>query len=330
MNSLSLLSRSAELPQAGLTYCYSVYGLRIRTPIPLTIPAIPAESTCDIEVLAGDPLVFEESLRDLALNSDWAQAHRLPEGWFYGRFKGMFDFLVSPDGCRIYYRPLGQFSTASFEAYLLGLLMKAVVIKRGEQSLHASSVIVDGKAVAFLGASGFGKSSLAASFVSVAFPLLTDDVLRLEEDGRGFWAYPGPARLKLLPDEARQCLDGACAGVPMDPMADKWLFPVSAELQCHRGAPLAAIYCLIGPAKAREAKHIAIEALEPREALPEILRGIHVDRVVEPHRITPRFDAAGRIASAVPVRRLTYPRVLALLPDVRNAILADIRGLRVA
>ena len=256
MNSSPLLAKTDGLPQHGSSHCYSVYGLRVRTTIPLTIPELPEESSCDIDVLAGDPVFFEESRRHLNLKSDWAQAHRLPGRWVYARIDGMFDFLISPDGSQILYRLLAELSMASFETYLLGLLMKAVLIKRDIHSLHASSVVIDGKAVAFLGISGFGKSSLAACFVSAGYPLLTDDVLRLDEDS-GVWAYPGPACLKLLPD-ARCWLDGSCAGVPMDPGSDKWLFPVAAELQSGSRAPLAAIYCMMGPERAREAKQIGL------------------------------------------------------------------------
>ena len=324
MNSTPFLAKTHGLPQHRLSHCYSVYGLRLRTPIPLTIPELPEESSCDIDVLAGDPVFFEESLRHLNLNSDWAQAHRLPARWVYARIDGMFDFLISPDGSQVFYRLSGELSMASFETYLLGLLMKAVLIKRDIHSLHASSVVIDGKAVAFMGSSGFGKSSLAACFVSAGYPLLTDDVLRLDEDS-GVWAYPGPACLKLLPD-ARHCwLDGSCEGVPMDHGSDKWLFPVAAELQWRSRAPLAAIYCMIGSERARDAKHICIDALKPGEALLEVFCGIYTDSVVEPDRVTHPMDAARRIADAVPVRRLTYPWHLGSLLDVRNAILADAR-----
>jgi hypothetical protein len=326
LNKPALLAKADEPKQGQVSRCYSVYGLRVRTTIPLTIPELPGESSWDIDVLAGDPLLFEESVRNVPLNSDWAQAHPLPGRWIYARLKGTFDFLISPDGSQVFYRSLGELSATSFETYLLGLLMKAVFIKRDIQSLHASSVVVDGKAIAFLGSNGFGKSSLAACFVSAGYPLLTDDLLRLDWDTGCIWAYAGPACLKLLSD-SRQRLDGSSAGIPMDPAAEKWLFRVTGDLQGQIRRPLAAIYCMIGPERAREAKRIVIDTLERRDALHEILCGTHTDRVVEPDRVTSPFDAAKRIVETVSVRRLAYPWELALLSDVRNAILADVRGL---
>ncbi len=326
MKSPELVGKASEIPRRGITHCYSAYGLRVRTTIPLNIPELPGESSYDIDVLEGDPVLFEESLQHLTLNSDWAQAHRLPGRWLYARIENLFDFLVSPDGSQVFYRPLGEFSTASFEAYLLGILMRTVLIKRGIHSLHASSVVVDGRAVAFLGSNGFGKSSLAACFVSEGYPLLTDDVLRLDEDGGRVWAYPGPACLKLLPD-ARRWLDRSTTGVPMDPGADKWLFPLTANLKCSERVPLAAIYCMTGPENAREAKRISIETLKPREALTEVIYGTQTDPIVEPDRVTHPMDAAKRITDAVTVRRLAYPWGLELLSDIRNVILENVRGL---
>ena len=78
--------------------------------------------------------------------------------------------------------------------------------------------------------------------------------------------------------------------------------------------PLAAIYCTIGPEKARLARHISIEALKQREALAEILYGTHTDRVVEPDRVTSPFDAAKRIVEAVPVRCLTLSLGVGIAP----------------
>lgn len=50
---------------------------------------------------------------------------------------------------------------------------------RGETSLHASAVARDGRALAFLGRSGDGKSTLAAHLCQHGFDLVADDVLRI-------------------------------------------------------------------------------------------------------------------------------------------------------
>jgi hypothetical protein len=47
-------------------------------------------------------------------------------------------------------------------------------------------------------------------------------------------------------------------------------------------------------------------------------------RVVHPARLERQFKQMTRLASVVPVKELSYPRVLADLPKLRDAILADL------
>ena len=65
-------------------------------------------------------------------------------------------------------------------------------------------------AVAFLGDSGFGKSSLAAYLLSAGDRLVTDDLLLLQES-EGFLAYPGPPRIKLFRTWPANSLEGLLA-----------------------------------------------------------------------------------------------------------------------
>jgi len=74
------------------------------------------------------------------------------------------------------------------------------LVKMGYEPLHAATVVVDGRAVAFLGASTFGKSSLATCFVASGFPLLTDDTLRLEERDGHYVAFSRAGASKIAPE----------------------------------------------------------------------------------------------------------------------------------
>lgn len=82
--------------------------------------------------------------------------------------------------------------------YLLGSAMGLLLHQRGLLPLHAGAVEIDGRAIAFMGASGTGKSTLAAWFHDRGHGFLADDVLvvRFGDDG---WpvALPGMPRLRL-------------------------------------------------------------------------------------------------------------------------------------
>lgn len=63
--------------------------------------------------------------------------------------------------------------------YLLGSAMGMLLHQRGILPLHANTVVIGGKAVAFMGQSGAGKSTLAAWFHDHGHMVLGDDVCAL-------------------------------------------------------------------------------------------------------------------------------------------------------
>lgn len=65
-------------------------------------------------------------------------------------------------------------------------------------SLHAASIVINDKAILFCGASGRGKSSIAAYFYSKGYHVLADDVTNcgFNESGE-LLAYPSVPRIKL-------------------------------------------------------------------------------------------------------------------------------------
>ena len=82
---------------------------------------------------------------------------------------------------------------------MLGQALSFALVRQGFEPLHATVVVVDDHAVAFLGGNAFGKSSLAACFLEAGYRLLTDDLLILRESSDRILAYPGPPRIKLFP-----------------------------------------------------------------------------------------------------------------------------------
>ena len=326
------LSHTAEsldvprLPAIDSLYDYSLYGLHLRGPIPLTLPRASAEDCVDVEFLPAEPGQFADALSQLSLdNSDWIHHHQLGGGWNYIRYDEMFDFLVAPAGDRIFYRLLGPFSVEAFQTYALGRVFSFALVKLGIEPLHAAAVVVNGQAVAFLGASAFGKSSVAACFVAGNHRLLTDDILRLQEEHGQFVAFPGPPRLKLFPRMARSFLGDSSRGVHMNPRAAKFVFPLSAQQSHSAPAPLAAIYALTSPRDVYRRQSIQIGSHSPMEMLLKVLSFTHNHDLTDGDRLERQFEAARRLIDVVPVRKLSYPRVLASLPEVRDAVLADLQ-----
>jgi hypothetical protein len=185
-------------------------------------------------------------------------------------------------------------------------------------------VVIDGKAVGFLGSSGFGKSSLAACCLEAGHRLLTDDLLVLQETPGGFQAYPGPPRIKLFAEMAGRFLGEAMSGIPMNSESEKLVMPLDSEKICSDPVPLAALYAITAPGETAVAPGIRIERVSSREAFVLLMNNVFNYVIADPPRLQRQFRAMTALAAVAPVKRLAYPRLANTLPSVREAIVADL------
>lgn len=303
---------------------HRLYGLRVASPWPLPGPRLPRKGACDIELFAGSAALFRKVPAVEPEAGKWFHYKEMGDGSFYLWWQELFDFLVSRDGRRIACRPLARASREVFQTYLLAQVLGFSLLKQGREPLHATTVAVDGKAVAFLGDCGYGKSTLAAEFLRAGGRLLTDDVLVVKRSGKKLLAFPGPARLKLFPHVAKGVLGTRVNGVPMNPLTAKIILPLGADQAQSGPAPLRAMYVIAPEWKGRPRSRISIRAISQKNAALELLRNTFNTMVVEPERLERQLQHAARVAAAVPIRRLSYPRKLSALPAVRERILADL------
>src|SRR5262249_15929080 len=144
---------------------------------------------------------FLTATADAAFDStsdSWHRYASLPDGTTYVRWDRVGEILVASDGRSITCRRAEGSSAESFQVSMLGQGLSFAPGKQGFEPLHATAVVVGDQAVAFLGESGHGKSSLAACFLEAGHRLLTDDLLLLQEAHGRIIAYPGPPRIKLF------------------------------------------------------------------------------------------------------------------------------------
>ena len=307
---------------------YQLYGLVIESPIPLSCPTPRSRRQPDVRLHAGRPAQFEEARRLFQLSSTphgWFECRRLTGGATYLRWAHLFEFLISSDGRTIEYRRLEKATHDSLTTYLLGQVLSFSLLSFGYEPLHATAVVIDGEAVAFLGDCGYGKSTLGAAFVARGFSILTDDVLALESRGDTWIAHAGPPRLKLFPSVARKVLARTNGG-PLNAETSKLVLPLNAGEASDTAVPIRALYVLSDPARraGRAPSHIRIAPLSGQEAFLEVTRAafnlIQVDRA----RLTNQFATATRLVCDVPLRRLTYPRTLSSLGAVCDAVINDV------
>src|SRR4030095_9116966 len=96
---------------------------------------------------------------------------------------GRADFLLQPDGRSIVGYRRARVAIGTFRHLFLDQVLPLVLSHRGVTVLHASAFAGSRGAVALIGATGVGKSTLAASFGTNGWPVIADDALVLRARG---------------------------------------------------------------------------------------------------------------------------------------------------
>lgn len=186
-----------------------LYGLNIRSEVPVPGRAAPAGTPPDLEIFYGPAVPPQEAppeghvLAHHKLAPDkWYTFARLPDGSFLLRIANVCDFLVDAELRQAQVRAVSGGLSRLVPVFAAGALPSFVLIMKGQPILHASAVDIGGKVLAFMGSSGMGKSTMATLCCAVGGRLVTDDVLRLTT-GPGPRCYLGPQELRLraLADE---------------------------------------------------------------------------------------------------------------------------------
>jgi hypothetical protein len=323
---------SCAQPATESLFRYGVYGISLRSQIPLSLPADSYTGFTEIELRMGSSSFFSDAIQDVLLQrSPWGPyryAH-LQDGSSYVRWEGVGEFLVSRDGRCVTCARVTD-ALESFQVYLLGQALSFALVKNGFEPLHATCVVVDGQAVAFVGDSGFGKSSLAASFLEIGHLLLTDDLLLLRKTDEGFAAYPGPPRIKLFPEMATRFLGEPVNNIPMNSGTRKLIIPLDGDRTCASPVPLRIMYALGSPSDRAGESSVRIEPLSPRRSFLTILSNTFNYVILDPPRLQRQFAETARLATVIPVKQLSYPRRVSSLSAVREAILSDLDGQKTA
>ena len=268
------------------------------------------------------------TVRRAAAHTAWYQHLRLTDGREYLRWPKVCEFLVASDGRRIISRLLGRTSPTTWRAYLLSHVMSFALLKQGVESLHATAVVINGKAVAFLGDCGEGKSTLAAACLKAGATLLTDDLLVLEPAGNRLLAHPGTPHVKLMPRIAAWLYGGRDVrwrSAPLHPLTSKRIIALDAHSHTNAPTSLHAIYVLRRPRTPAGAR-IVRRSLPARAAWYELTKGTFNPVVRDPDRLKTQFEWAGRLARRIPVKSLSYPRTLRALSEVVRTMTDDVTG----
>jgi hypothetical protein len=213
-----------------------------------------------------------------------------------------------------------------FYAYLLGQVLSFSLIKQGIEPLHAPVLVSQGNGIGIMGDCGYGKSTLVAAFLRNGYRLLTDDMLVVREEGKGFMAFPGPPRIKLFSEVAQKLLGEGVTGTPIDNMTPKLIIPLGESGYSKTAVPLKALYVLRPPAKSK-GQRVVRRKLNRRQAVIAIVANTFNAVVKGPYRLKQLFSFASQVAQAIPMKSLSYPGEFDRLPEVVEAVSNDLSEL---
>ena len=301
---------------------YLVYGLVIESELPLTSvhEAAGSEGDADILLLAGPTDYFEAIVpggpRD---PDDWIEHVVLADGGVYLKSSEVFEATISADGRTAICRMLGDVEQRAFEANLLNFVISASLTLRGEETLHATVLEMDGRAVGLLGPSGAGKSTLAAFLISRGADLVTDDMLHVSFEDDAILAHPGPYRLKLLDQPAIGFLPDAVIDGHFNALSGKIMVKPRREARRHR-APLrlAALFHL--GEHDDEVVAISSTRLNGLELAKTLMSSAMDTRYAASSRMARQIRFVARVADLLPVHALRYPRTVEALEGVSREI----------
>jgi hypothetical protein len=283
---------------------YWAFGLGIHSELPLAglVEAAAAPEVC---VRWGDPAQFPTgfngAVAHLHINRQEA-IMALPE----------VATLAIRDGREIQVFAPPATDRHMLARHIVGNVLAILLFQRGYLVLHASTVRVDGRAVAFLGEPGAGKSSTAAALVRQGHGLLADDAAALQSCSPPALVVPGFPRLRLSPQVAQALGYAVEALVPAGPTDDKLILPADGAFEPEPAA-LERVYVL------ERGDPFQIEPLPASQAVVHFIRHSVPVRFLLPGDPA-HLDHCLRLARWLPAFRLTIPAGLSHLPELARKI----------
>jgi len=207
---------------------------------------------------------------------------------------------------------------------LLNQVLPRYLAHTGEQLLHASAVtLANGATVAFLGESGFGKSTLASYCHLHGAQFIDDDCILLRSGAAGLRIAGGVPTLRLYPDSLRALGHNPAGFTPYADRTDKLEMSVAGQ-QTHLATPpiLQALFLLRAPGEAPADGAVTITPAGGQVALMSLVRGAFNLNPADRNTLRQMFQHHVQLlAGGLPVYHLNFPKAHSALPQVLQALL---------
>ncbi len=322
-----------------MDFAYQIFGLKVRSnrSLPGLKTAVEPTHQADVFLHFGvfppinelqsasvEEPVFASSIRTQS-GEPWLRIWKIESGALLRMdYTDGTQFWLDAEGGEVW---AGWSETSSFEdaaSYLLGPVFGYLLRLRGVTCLHASAVECGGRAVAFVGAEGAGKSTTAAALALRGHTVLSDDIVALAERDGDFYAMPAYPYLSLWPDSVEAIYGAKGNFAAFSANFSKRMLPLAGnDLRFAEEPVLRDAIFLLGERSSDSAAPF-VEEVEKREALMALVGNTYANLLLDESMRAREFTFLGRLAAAVPARRLRAQqdtaRISALCELVENEL----------
>jgi len=309
---------------------YRIFNIVLDSQVP--IPEL-AQATDSQEVDTFTFSLLEDKVSDDS-NIDWFHDWYDPndviilsagrnESNYWLRFPQLVDFEINLNEQTITAYNHTCTADATVRHLLLDQVIPRMLGQQGKLILHAGAVtLANGKTVAFIGQSGWGKSTLVSSFQQQGAGLITDDCLMIEKGNGCVLAIPNYYGIRLFDDSIKAIFGEQKESGDVAHYSSKRRLIMSDSNE-SKAAPLQldAIFLLSDPEAVSESDEVNITAAGGMDAMMTLVAQTFVLDVYDKDLMAKQFRHCGKLFdNELLCFQLDYPRKHSKLDEVRKAI----------
>ncbi len=311
---------------------YQAYGLTLTSNLPLE-PWLPFSErpaslivegcrvTESLPILNIRPLLI--TVRTEPSGIPCLSLYRLGE-ILYLKMPLVGNFFIGQDKIRVQFDPGADLVKVC--AMLLSNVLSLWLEQRKIRALHASCLVYQGKAAAFMADSTTGKSTLAAALLRAGAEFLSDDIVPITETPGGFFASPGYPTMRLSQEQAGHFLGEQAGLAHWVPALGKALISIGENgwsSYCNIPQKIQRLY-ILNRNDNDPGSEVRFEPLSDVDSVLSLIRfSFLTGSTLALGIVAERMAFFARLVEQVRVTRLIYPSGYEHLTDVTQRIFQD-------
>lgn len=300
------------------TYLYKTFGLIVESDIYLP----------ELETFTNRSYRVDINIKKKNLSEIWSKVNSSNQVFVVNGKNIMFEvpdvaIFSIEEGNTIHVSTAFKNVDDKIRLYLLGSCMGIILLQRNTLPLHGSSVVIEGKAYAFIGDSGAGKSTLASTFIKEGYQLLSDDIVAITYlKGNVACVLPSYPQQKLWEESLKKLGMEINDFTPLFDRETKFSIPVHSNFYNHP-IPLGGIFEI----SKSERNNIDLRKVQKLNRF--LVLKVHTFRksLIEQMNLEEwHFQESAKCINTVPIYQLTRPSSTFTAHDLVNTILNKVKG----